>query len=400
MSMQRVQCCVVGGGPGGIMVGALLARAGVRVVVLEAHGDFLRDFRGDTVHPSTMDVIAELGWLDDFLKRPHQELSRIRVHIGDGEVGFADFSHVPTRRKFIAFMPQWDFLDLVAERARAFPSFDLWMNAKATELVEEKGRVVGVRGERGGSPSEIRADLVIAADGRHSLLRERAGLRVRDLGAPIDVLWFRLGRREGDPSESLVWISGGSMLALINRGEYWQIAYVLRKGAFDDVQTKGIAAFRETLTETAPFFRDRVGELRSFDDVKLLVVRCDRLERWWRPGMLCIGDAAHAMSPVGGVGINLAIQDAVAAANLLAEPLRLGTLKDADLARVQARRDMPTRATQSLQILVQDRIIGRVLSRRPLQRVGPVLRAVDRWPLLQRIPARIVGVGVRPEHVR
>jgi 2-polyprenyl-6-methoxyphenol hydroxylase-like FAD-dependent oxidoreductase len=296
-------------------------------------------------------------------------------------------------------VPQWDFLDFVAERARAMPGFDLWMNAKATGLVAEGGRVVGVRGERQGETFEVRADLVIAADGRQSLLRERAGLRAHDVGAPIDVLWFRLSRERTDPPESLGWLARGRLLVLINRFDYWQVGYLIRKGEFEEVRTKGIAAFRETLAETAPFLRDRVGDLRTFDDVKLLVVQVDRLERWWRPGMLCIGDAAHAMSPVGGVGINLAIQDAVAAANLLAEPLRRGAVGDVDLARVQRRREVPTRVTQAAQVLIHHHVIGRVLrDGRPL-RAGFLLRALDRWPVLQRIPARLVGIGFLPEHV-
>jgi 2-polyprenyl-6-methoxyphenol hydroxylase-like FAD-dependent oxidoreductase len=381
------------------MAGALLARAGVRVAVLEQHGDFLRDFRGDTVHPSTMDVIAELGWLHDFLKRPHDEVSRFRAHVGEREIALADFSHVPTRAKFVAFVPQWDFLDFIAERARAFPGFELLMNTRATDLVVEAGRVVGVRGVGRGGPFEVGADLVIAADGRSSVLRERAGLRVHDLSAPMDVLWFRLGWRPGDPTSSLGWIAGGRFLVLLHRGDYWQVGYLLRKGGYEGIRERGIHAFREGLTETAPFLRDHVGELGSFDDVKLLDVKVDRLDRWWRAGMLCIGDAAHAMSPVGGVGINLAIQDAVATANLLAQPLRERTLRDADLARVQRRRELPTRATQALQVMVHDRVIRRVLAQDGSPEVGLALRVIDRWPVLQRIPGHVIGVGFRPEHV-
>jgi 2-polyprenyl-6-methoxyphenol hydroxylase-like FAD-dependent oxidoreductase len=400
MEVLHVHCCVAGGGPAGVMAGALLARAGIRVVVLEQHGDFLRDFRGDTVHPSTMDVLAELGWLDEFLKRPHQKVSRLRARVGEREVGLADFSHAPTRCKFVAMMPQWDFLDFVVGQARAFPAFDLRMNATATGLVEESGRVVGVRGERMGEPFEVRSDLVLVADGRRSILRDRAGLRVIDRGAPIDVLWFRLHRHDGDPADSMGWVAPGRMVVTINRGDYWQIGFLVRKEGFDAIRAKGIEAFREALAETAPFLRDRVGHLRSFDDVKLLVVKVDRLQRWWKPGLLCIGDAAHAMSPIGGVGINLAIQDAVAAANLLAEPLRVRGLTDDDLERVQRRRELPTRATQAAQVAIQNRVIGPVLHGKREVNLGLSLRALDRWPVLQRIPARLIGVGLMREHVR
>jgi 2-polyprenyl-6-methoxyphenol hydroxylase-like FAD-dependent oxidoreductase len=382
-----------------VMAGVLLARAGVSVLVLEKHGDFLRDFRGDTVHPSTLDVLGELGWLTDFLKRPHQELRQIGAHIGDRDIRLADLSHVSARNHRVVLMPQWDFLDFLIEKSRAFSTFDHWMNADATQLLlDEAGRVVGVGGEHGGHPFEVRADLVIAADGRHSVLRERAGLRVRDLAAPIDVLWLRLPKHPGDPPQSLGWVTTGRFVVLIDRGDYWQIAWLIEKDSFDAVKARGLASFREELAAAVGFLGDRAGEVRSFDDLKLLSVKVDRLERWWRPGMLCIGDAAHAMSPVGGVGINLAIQDAVAAANLLAAPLRNRTLADADLARVQRRREMPTRATQAVQVMIQDRVIGPVLHGKA-PHVGFALRALDRWPLLQRIPAHIVGVGFRPEHV-
>jgi 2-polyprenyl-6-methoxyphenol hydroxylase-like FAD-dependent oxidoreductase len=399
MDVIRVHCCIVGGGPAGVMAGALLARAGIRVVVLEQHGDFLRDFRGDTVHPSTMDVLAELGWLDEFLKRPHQKVSRMRARVGDRDIGIADFSHAPTRCKFIAMMPQWDFLDFVVGQARKYPAFDLRMNATATGLVEELGRVVGVFGEMHGEPFEVRADLVLVADGRRSLLRERAGLRVIDRGAPMDVLWFRLPWHKGDPPESMGWVAPGRMVVTIHRGDYWQIGFLVHKDGYDDIRAKGIEDFHESLAETAPFLRDRLGEVRSFDDVKLLVVQVDRLEQWWKPGLLCIGDAAHAMSPIGGVGINLAIQDAVAAANLLAEPLRARTLTDEDLERVQRRRELPTRATQAAQVAIQNRVIRPVLHGRRGKHLGFSLRALDRWPVLQRIPARLIGVGLMREHV-
>ncbi|HVW29112.1 MAG TPA: FAD-dependent oxidoreductase [Polyangiaceae bacterium] len=397
---ERVKCCVVGGGPAGVMVGALLARAGVRTLVLEKHGDFLRDFRGDTVHPSTLAVLDELGWLPDFLRLPHQELRRIRAHLPDAEITLADFTHVPARSKFIALMPQWDFLKFVVERANDFPAFEIRMRAEATGVVETGGRVEGVTVRCAGKDMTIGADLIIAADGRHSVLRKSARMTVEDVGAPIDVLWLRLPRRAQDPVQSLGWVTRGKFLALIDRGEFWQIACVIPKNGFDEVSEKGIEAFRASISETVPFLADRVGALQSFDDVKLLSVTVDRLKQWWRPGLLCIGDAAHAMSPVGGVGINLAIQDAVAAANVLAKPLRCGVAVDERLRRVQRRREWPTRATQAVQVAVQERVIQRALRDDRALQAGPVLRLLDRVPSLQRIPAYLVGIGVRPEHVR
>jgi 2-polyprenyl-6-methoxyphenol hydroxylase-like FAD-dependent oxidoreductase len=381
------------------MVGVLLARSGVDVLVLEKHADFIREFRGDTVHPSTMDVLAELGWLDDFLSRPHQEVRQIRAHVQDREVTIADFGHVPARRKFVAIMPQWEFLNFVVERARAFPAFQLQMEANATDVIEESSRIVGVRVNADGGPVEIRADLVIAADGRHSLIRKQARLPARNVGAPIDALWMRLPRRDSDPSQSVGWLRRGHFLALVDRGGFWQIGFLIPRGGFDALKARGIEAFRQDLGWTAPFFADRLHLLGSFDDVKLLVVQMDRLEKWWRRGLLCIGDAAHAMSPVGGVGINLAIQDAVAAANLLSGPLASGVLEDADLSRVQRRREMPARATQAIQRAVQERIVGQALGGTQPLRVGPTLRLLDRSALLQRVPAHLVGVGIRPEHV-
>jgi 2-polyprenyl-6-methoxyphenol hydroxylase-like FAD-dependent oxidoreductase len=399
MNRVRTQCCIVGGGPAGVMAGFLLARAGVKVEVLEKHGDFFRDFRGDTVHPSSLEVLGELGILDEFLQRPHQELSRIRAHIGDAEVNIADFTHLPTRRKFIAFMPQWDFLDFLVEKARAYPGFSIRMETEANDLIEEVGRVVGVRARNAAGYLEVRAPLVIAADGRTSVLRARSGLPVIDVGAPIDVLWMRLPHRPGDPTQSLGWAVRGRFMALIDRSEYWQIAFVIRKGGYDILRQDGIEAFRRDLAETAPFLADRVDQLRSFDDVKLLVVKIDRLEKWWKPGFLCIGDSAHAMSPVGGVGINLAVQDAVAAANLLAAPLLRGEVSDRDLERVQRRRSFPVKATQRLQSAIQDGVIGPVLAEGEPLHPNRALRVLDRAPLLQRLTARLVGIGFRPEHV-
>jgi 2-polyprenyl-6-methoxyphenol hydroxylase-like FAD-dependent oxidoreductase len=396
----QVRCCIAGGGPAGMMLGFLLARAGVDVVVLEKHADFLRDFRGDTIHPSTLELMYELGLLNDFLARPHQEAPELNGQVGDTEVTVADFSHLPTRCRFIAFMPQWDFLNFLAERARRYPTFHLRMEAQVTELLEEEGRVVGVRAATPGGPLDVRAALVVGADGRHSTVRGRAGLKVEDLGAPMDVLWLRLSRRPGDRRNPLGRFDRGKVFVMLDRGDYWQCGYVIPKGGFDEVRRRGLEAFREAVAESAPFLRDRVGELRSWDDVKLLTVVVDRLRRWYRPGLLCIGDAAHAMSPIGGVGINLAVQDAVAAANLLAAPLRDGRLTAEDLRRVQRRREFPTRLTQRLQVLIQDRVISRVLAGRKQLSLPWPLRLLRRFPVLRRIPARLIGLGFRPEHVR
>jgi 2-polyprenyl-6-methoxyphenol hydroxylase-like FAD-dependent oxidoreductase len=352
-----------------------------------------------------MEVLAELGWLEDFLRRPHQQVERIRVHVGDEEIALVDFSHAPTQAKFAALMPQWDFLDFLVGKGDAFPGFELWLDADATELIYEDRRYCGVRGTRRGegksdSDFEVRADLVLATDGRHSTMRRQAGLPVRNIGAPMDVLWFRLSRLPTDSEQSIGWLKPGRFLVLIDRRDYWQVAYVIRKGAYAAVKERGIERLRDEVATCAPLLSDRVGELTSFDEVSFLEVKVDRLEEWWRPGLLCIGDAAHAMSPVGGVGINLAIQDAVAAANLLSGPLAAGKPADADLARVQRRRELPTRATQAIQVLVQNQLIGPVLADSERLHAGALLHLVDRVPFLQRIPAHLVGVGVLPEHVR
>jgi len=395
-----VRCCIAGGGPAGMMLGFLLARSGVDVLVLEKHGDFLRDFRGDTIHPSTLDVMHELGLLDEFLALPHQKVHRLVAQFGDTLVPVAEFSHLPTRCRFIAFMPQWDFLDFLAARAARLSGFRLRMEAEVTDLVEEAGRVVGVRVTTPRGPLEVRADLVVGADGRHSVVRERAGLAVEELGAPMDVLWFRLSRRRGDPETTMGRFDIGRIFIMINRGQYWQCGYVIPKGTVEALHAQGLPAFRDSVGRLAPFAGDRADELRSWDDVKLLTVRVDRLSRWYRPGLLCIGDAAHAMSPVGGVGINLAVQDAVATANLLAAPLREGRLQVDDLRRVQARREFPTRVTQRMQVFIQDRVISRVLGGRQPLRPPLALRLLARVPALRRVPGRLIGMGVRPEHVR
>jgi 2-polyprenyl-6-methoxyphenol hydroxylase-like FAD-dependent oxidoreductase len=384
-----------------MMLGHLLARAGVDVLVLEKHADFLRDFRGDTIHPSTLELMHELGALDDFLRLPHQEIRQLSANVAGERIPIADFSHLPTHCRFLALMPQWDFLNFVAARATArYPAFRLWMRADVTDLVEEGGRIVGLRVTTERGPQEVRADLVVGADGRRSLVRARAGLPVRDFGAPMDVLWFRLSRKLEDPGDTMGYFDPGRIFITINRGDYWQCGHVIPKGQAEELRRGSIEAFRERLAALAPFIRDRVGELRSWDDVSLLTVTVDRLERWYRPGLLCIGDAAHAMSPIGGVGINLAVQDAVAAANQLAEPLRAGRVTTEDLARVERRRLLPTRITQWIQVVVQRRVIAAVLGGRVPSRPPLPLRLFARIRVLRRIPARLVGMGIRPEHIR
>ena len=382
-----------------MMLGFLLARMAVDVVVLEKHADFLRDFRGDTIHPSTLEVMYELGVLDEFLKRPHQEVRELAGHIGAESVMLADFTHLPTHCRFVAFMPQWDFLNFIAEKAGKYPQFHLKMEAEVTDLVEEGGRVTGVRAQTPQGELQVRADLTVGADGRHSVVRERAGLQVLNLGAPMDVLWMRVSRRPTDPGATFGRIDTGRILALLNREDYWQLAYVIPKGSADELRRQDPEVLRADLARLAPFLADRVSELRDWNDVKLLTVAVDRLSKWSRPGLLCIGDAAHAMSPIGGVGINLAIQDAVATANILGKKLQQGPVGEDALDEVQQHRMFPTRATQRLQLLVQNNVITRVLgSTKPLS-VPWQVRLLGRSPWLRRIPARLIGLGFRPEHV-
>ena len=394
------QCAIAGGGPAGMMLGFLLARAGIDVVVLEKHADFLRDFRGDTIHPSTLEIMYELGILDDFLKRPRQEVRTLAGQIGDERVTLADFSHLPAHCRFIALMPQWDFLDFLAEQARRFPGFHLKMRARVTDLLIEDGRVLGLNAETPDGPLEIRADLVVGADGRHSDVRTRAGLKVEDFGAPMDVVWFRLSKHASDGQQLLGRIQAGVVFVTLDRGDYWQCAYVIPKGGFEQLRSRGLEAFRAAIAGLNPEFADRLQEIACWDDLKLLTVTVDRLKRWSRPGLLCIGDAAHAMSPVGGVGINLAVQDAVAAANLLWQPLSKGRVPAAQLASVQARREWPTKMMQAVQLFIQKRVISNVLGLTERPKPPFVVTLFNRFPFLRRFPARLIGLGFRPEHVR
>ncbi len=397
---ERVQCCVVGGGPAGMMLGLLLARAGVRTAVLEKHGDFLRDFRGDTVHPSTLRIMDELGLLDDFLARPHQKLHAISGWFGDHEVRLGDFSGLPERYAFIALMPQWDFLDFLAGHARKLPAFELRMRAGVTGLIERDGRVVGVRGSGAEGEFEIEADCTIGCDGRRSTVRPAAGLAVEDVGAPIDVLWFRVPRNPAEVDTSLARIGPGHIVVTIDRGDYWQCAFVIPKGGAADLRGQDIEAFRSQVIVAAPLLAANIDVIESWDDVKLLTVTVDRLLQWSKPGLLCIGDAAHAMSPIGGVGINLAIQDAVAAANRLALRLREGRAGPDDLDAVRRRRLWPTKATQALQVAIQNNVLAPVLRGENAELDVPLaMRLVDAVPALQRVVARVLGMGFRSEHV-
>jgi 2-polyprenyl-6-methoxyphenol hydroxylase-like FAD-dependent oxidoreductase len=394
------RCCIAGGGPAGMMLAFLLARMGVDIFVLEKHADFLRDFRGDTIHPSTLELMHELEILDEFLKRPHDEVRELSGQVGNDTVIMGDFTHLPTHCKFLALMPQWDFLDFIKEQASRYPAFHLRMNAAVTDLLEEKGAVVGLRAKTSDGSLEIRAALTVGADGRHSVVRQRANLEVIDLGAPMDVMWMRISRGTSDPGQTLGHFDRGKILVMINRETYWQCAFVIPKGEADRIKQRGLSAFREDIAELAPFLRDRMGELADWKDVSLLTVAIDRLSQWSRPGLLCIGDAAHAMSPIGGVGINLAIQDAVATANLLGAILLRRVPSESELRSVQQRRAFPTWATQRLQIAIQNNVIRKVLGSSKALALPWPLKLMRRWPILRRIPARVVGVGFRPEHVK
>ena len=394
------RCCIAGGGPAGIMAGWLLARAGVDVVVLEKHADFFRDFRGDTIHPSTLELLHELGVLEEFLQLPLQEAPTVGGCIEGFEFTMADFTHLPTVCKFIALIPQWDFLDFIAGHAKRYPAFRLLMEHDVTELIWQAGRVTGVKAVTPSGPVEVEAELVVGADGRASTVRAQSKLEVIDRGAPFDVLWLRLPHQEGDPAQSLGHFKAGKALVMINRRDYWQCGYLIAKGMFEEIKKRGLAAFQEDLVDIVPVLRGRVRELDTWDKIKLLTVQVNRLRRWHLPGLLCIGDAAHAMSPMGGVGINLAIQDAVAAANLLAAPLRKKNVTEQLLHAVQQRRELPTRLIQGLQVFLQNRFLIRILRGRQKIKVPLLPKLMARFPILRRIPARVIGMGFRPEHVR
>jgi 2-polyprenyl-6-methoxyphenol hydroxylase-like FAD-dependent oxidoreductase len=397
----ETQCCIVGGGPAGMMLGYLLGRAGVRTVVLEKHGDFLRDFRGDTVHPSTLRIMQELGLLEDFLKLPHSELRSLSAEIGESSFKVAEFSRLPAPANFIALMPQWDFLNFLADKGRVFPLLSVRMSTQATELLMATDRVAGVRARTSGGNLEIRADLVVGCDGRTSMIRAASGLQVRDFGAPIDVLWFRLPKRPGDPTQVLGRLGNNKMLVTIDRNDYWQCAFVIRKGGIDQIHAEGLDAFKASVAETAHHLANRMDELRSFDDIKLLSVAVDRLDTWSKPGLLCIGDAAHAMSPVGGVGVNLAIQDAVATANILAAKLATGSVSDSDLDAVRRRRLFPVKVIQAMQVMIHNRILKPLVTGAQTELTPPwPVRLLDKSAWLRQWPARFLGVGIRPEHVR
>lgn len=393
-----VQCCIVGGGPAGMMLGYLLGRAGIKTAVLEKHADFFRDFRGDTVHPSTLQVMQELGLLGDFLKIPHQRLTKMQGVFGVTPVQIADLSRLKITCPFIALMPQWDFLNFLETKGADFPSLQVLKNTKAVELVRDGSRITGVVAKVPDGTLQISADLTVACDGRHSIIREQAGLKVENIGAPIDVLWFRVGKSKADSDGIFARLQRGQMMVTIDRDDYWQCAYVISKGKIDDIKARGLDAFRDNVASLAPILRSRISDVGSWDDVKLLTVRIDRLTRWALPGLLCIGDAAHAMSPVGGVGVNLAVQDAVAAANLLFDKFGKGGPALEDLERVQQRRLFPARMTQTMQMVIQDNIINRALSGEDLK-PPLVARLITAVPWLQGLTARLLGIGVRPEHV-
>ncbi len=394
-------CCVVGGGPAGLMAGFLFARAGVETVVLEKHADFLRDFRGDTIHPSTTEVLFELGLLDAFLEMEPSRLESLGGEFGSERLTLVDFSALPTKCRFIAMIPQWDFLNILSEEASKLATFSLRMKTEATDLIKENDRVVGVEAQSPDGPIEIRANLVIAADGRSSRMRECAKLAIQDIGAPIDVLWFRIPIREGAESGDTLFHGGpGHVVITINRTTYWQCAFVIPKGTAEEVKRGELADFKKTVIETAPILEEGIDELSSFDDVKVLQVRIDRLEKWSRPGLLMIGDSAHAMSPVGGVGINLAIQDAVASANLLSGKLAAGESVDDDLDLVRKRRLWATKVTQWFQVRAQNGVVEPILSEKSGEVRPPfAMRLISRIPFLQRRLGTLIGLGVQPEHV-
>jgi 2-polyprenyl-6-methoxyphenol hydroxylase-like FAD-dependent oxidoreductase len=396
----QTRCVIVGGGPAGMMAGYLLARAAVPVAVLEKHTDFNRDFRGDTIHPSTLELMYELGLLDEFLKQPHQEVRELRAVVNGQAVPVADFRKLPTRCKFIAFMPQWDFLNFLSSHAKHFPEFRLHMETEVVDLLMEDSRVIGVRAKTPQGGLEMRADLVIGADGRHSTIQTRARLEQLQFGVPIDALWMRMSKRDDDPEQTFGFFQHGKLLVLIDRGDYWQAGFVIPKGQFDEIKERGLAQFQNDIVSFAGFLRDRVSELDDWSKIKLLTVQLNRLREWCCEGLLCIGDSAHAMSPAGGVGINLAIQDAVATANLLAEKLQRGPVHIDDLRTVQARREWPTRLIQGMQIFIHRRVVTGRTSDEKKTSLPFVFRLLKWFPILRQLPARFIGLGPRPEHIR
>jgi 2-polyprenyl-6-methoxyphenol hydroxylase-like FAD-dependent oxidoreductase len=397
---MKVRCCIVGGGPAGMMLGYLLGRAGIDVVVLEKHADFFRDFRGDTVHPSTLQVMDELGLIDGFLRLPHQRLQRMEGLFAGTSVCVADLSRLPVKYPYIAFMPQWDFLNFLRDAGKRFPSLKVMMSTEAVDLIREGGRIAGVRAKTSQGLIDIAADLTVACDGRHSTLRERAGMEVEDIGAPMDVLWFRVGKGPDDTESIFARVDAGKMMVTFDRGDYWQCAFVIPKGGYDAVKARGLPALLDDIVRMAPVLKSGISDVKNWDDMKLLTVAINRLKKWAQPGLLCIGDAAHAMSPVGGVGVNLAVQDAVATANLLAAKLAQGTPSEAELDAVQGRREFPVRMTQRMQVVMQDNIVAMALKQgsKALKAPWP-LRVITAVPFLQGITARFLGLGVRPEHV-
>ncbi|WP_254701384.1 FAD-dependent oxidoreductase [Neorhizobium galegae] len=396
----QTTCVIAGAGPAGLMLGLLLARAGVDVTVVEKHADFLRDFRGDTIHPSTLEVMHELGLIDEFLMLPHTRAPKLSAEMGGKTITIADFSRLPVRHRFIAFMPQWDFLSFLAEKAQGYPNFRLITGAKVTDVLEDQGAISGLIMETPEGELTIRSTLVVGADGRNSIVREKAGLDVESFGMPSEVVWMKLSKQPGDPNEVMGHAGPRQGFVLIDRGDYWQCGYVIRRTTFADIREKGIEAFRRMVADASPLPAERMQEVRSFEDTSLLTVRIDRLKQWWRTGLICIGDAAHAMSPIGGVGVNLAIQDAVAAANILVAPLSEKRLADADLAAVEKRRSFPTRATQKLQLMMRSSRRTDQADDRKSKGPPAFIRGIARFPLLAHLAGRLIGLGFRMEHVR
>lgn len=397
---MNTTCCIVGGGPAGMMLGLLLARAGIDVCVLEKHADFFRDFRGDTIHPSTLQLIYELGLLDEFLARPHQKATQLNGFVEEQKITVADFSQLPVHCKYLAIMPQWDFLDFLASHAKKYPNFHLHMQTEATDLITDDGVVKGVKAKSPNGALEVYCKLVIGADGRSSIVRQCAGLKVEDIGAPMDVFWFRLTRKLSDPNEMFGKFCAGKIMVMINRQDYWQCGYVITKGQADIIRAQDITVFKNKIVQAIPFLNEQIQEIKSWDDVKLLTVKVDRLKQWYLPGLLCIGDAAHAMSPIGGVGINLAIQDAVATANILSTPLKTGTLTIHDLAQVQKRRSMPTKIIQKLQVLMQNRVVKAVLKKQQALELPWLASKLQNTQFFKNVVGYLIGIGVHPEHIR